>query len=210
MRSPWLDVPLADYEGHMAHVGQAQFLDRHFAEALADLRPASVAVLGAAGGNGFGRLPGSSVQRVVAIDINPAYLHELERRHSGSVPGLRCLCADLADPALAFGPVDYIQAALVFEYADAARALGRMADWLAPAGILGVVLQMAGEAAVSPSPFTSLQRLAPSLTLRDPRAFATLAREAGLDPMSQEVVTLPGGKRLHAARYRLNSSAQKG
>jgi SAM-dependent methyltransferase len=210
MRSPWLDVPLADYEGHMAHVGQAQFLDRHFGKALEDLRPGSVAVLGAAGGNGFDRLPGSTARRTVAIDINPRYLAELERRHAGSVAGLGCLCGDLADPAIGFEPVDYVHAALVFEYTDPAVALGRMGEWLKPAGVLGVVLQLEGGGCISPSPFPSLGRLIPSITLREPGTFANLAREAGLERVSERVVSLPGGKRLHAARYRLKSPAQTG
>jgi hypothetical protein len=210
MPSPWLDVPLADYEGHMAHVGQAPVLARHFAAALAELRPASVAVLGAAGGSGFDSLPGSSVRRTVAIDVNPGYLRELERRYSHVVPGLACVCADLADPAARFAPVDYVHAALVFEYADPATVLGRMADWLVPGGTLGVVLQMAGAGTVSPSPFTSLQRLGPAISLREPAAFAALARDAGLEQVSERIVALPGGKRFHAARYRLKSPAQKG
>jgi len=36
MKNPWLDIPLADYEGHMAlpNVGQAQLLSDVFASAL--------------------------------------------------------------------------------------------------------------------------------------------------------------------------------
>jgi len=36
MRNPWLDIALADYEGHMAlpNVGQAQILSDVFARAL--------------------------------------------------------------------------------------------------------------------------------------------------------------------------------
>ncbi len=55
MRDPWLDIPLADYEGHMAlpYVAQAQLFSGLFAEALQEFSPESVALLGCAGGNGF-------------------------------------------------------------------------------------------------------------------------------------------------------------
>ena len=43
-----------------------------FGEALARLRPRSVAVLGVAGGNGLQHVDGSITIRVVGIDVNPA------------------------------------------------------------------------------------------------------------------------------------------
>ena len=53
--NPWLTLPLDDYEGHMgsADVNQLAPLADLFGEALAHLRPRSVAVLGVAGGNGL-------------------------------------------------------------------------------------------------------------------------------------------------------------
>lgn len=77
-KNPWTEIPLADYEGHMSlpSVGQAQMLDAVFGQDLQAYAPESVAVLGCAGGNGFKRLIGSRVKRVVAVDINPLYLKE--------------------------------------------------------------------------------------------------------------------------------------
>ena len=48
MKNPWLDVPLADYEGHMALPGieQAQLLADILAGTLEEFLPQSVAVLG--------------------------------------------------------------------------------------------------------------------------------------------------------------------
>ena len=53
--NPWLTIPLADYEAHMAlpQVGQARLLADLFAAELRVGSPSSVAVLGCAGGNGF-------------------------------------------------------------------------------------------------------------------------------------------------------------
>lgn len=210
MSSPWLEVPLADYEGHMAHVGQAALLDRLFAEALAALGPRSVAVLGAAGGNGFERLRESPLDRCVAVDINPGYLDELERRYAGRVAGLEVVCSDLADPALDFAPVDYVHAALVFEYVDPVAVLRRTADWLNPGGWLGAVLQLPGGGSVSPSPFASLQRLGPGMVLCDPENFRRMAEDAGFAFMAQQVHALPGGKPFLAARFGLKRQGQKG
>jgi hypothetical protein len=66
--NPWLTIPLADYEAHMAlpQVGQAQLLADLFAAELRARSPASVAVLGCAGGNGFEHAP--AALRVVGIE----------------------------------------------------------------------------------------------------------------------------------------------
>lgn len=203
MANVWLDVALADYEAHMAYVGQAQVLGRVFAQALTEIKPRRVAVLGAAGGNGFDRLPGSSVSNTIAVDINRDYLRELERRHAARVPGLEIVCGDLADFSLDFAPVDYIHAALVFEYVDPVRVLGRAAYWLKPEGTMGVVLQMPGAASVSRSPYTAMHKLGPAMTLMDPEHFRQMADAGGLAEASCRTLTLTGGKRFLSARYRL-------
>ena len=58
MKNPWLDIPLADYEAHMAlpSVGQAALLGDLFAATVEAHRPESVALIGCAGGNGFERI----------------------------------------------------------------------------------------------------------------------------------------------------------
>lgn len=210
MPSPWLEVPLADYEGHMAHVGQAALLDRVLREALAALEPRSIAVLGAAGGNGFEHLSETPLDRCVAVDINPDYLDELERRYAGRVAGLEVICGDLADPALDFDPVDYVHAALIVEYVNPVALLRRTAGWPNPGGWLGVVLQLPGGGSVSPSPFASLQRLGPGMALCDPENFRRMAEAAGFAFMAQQVDALPGGKQFLAARFGLKRQGQKG
>lgn len=58
LANPWLSIPLEDYEGHMSspEVGQLDALAELFGEALEYRRPASVAVLGVADGNGLDRV----------------------------------------------------------------------------------------------------------------------------------------------------------
>jgi hypothetical protein len=74
--SPWLSIPLADYERHMAlpQVGQAAALASEFERLLREHRPAAVALLGCAGGNGLERVDPATTQRVVAPDLNPGYV----------------------------------------------------------------------------------------------------------------------------------------
>jgi hypothetical protein len=67
--SPWLDIPLADYEGHMAlpQIAQARMLADELESAVRLHAPSSVAIIGCSGGNGFERLIGKTVERVAPI-----------------------------------------------------------------------------------------------------------------------------------------------
>jgi hypothetical protein len=205
MANPWLEVPLADYEGHMEHVGQARMLDRILGHALRTLEPQSVAVLGAAGGNGFEHLVSGKVTRTVAVDLNRGYLQQLERRFGARLQDLEIVCGDLDDAAVEFAPVELVHAALVFEYVDVVRALDRARAWLLPEGALWVVLQLPDEpvAKVSPSPFASLARLGTFMKLRTAANFRAAAAAAGFVETAGEVVALPAGKRFFSACYRI-------
>jgi hypothetical protein len=126
MANPWLDVPLADYEGHMAWPGieQAQMLSDIFANALEQFSPKSVAVLGCADGNGFDRIP-SSVSRVVGVDINPRYIAESARRFDGRFESLELIVGDIQSDAFAFAPVEFLFAGLVLEYVNVKTTIAR-------------------------------------------------------------------------------------
>ena len=82
LTSPWHDIPLADYEGHMGspEVAQAPLLAATFADLLKKHVPRSVAILGCSGGNGFERIPIAQVTRVVGVDINSRYVERLRGR----------------------------------------------------------------------------------------------------------------------------------
>jgi hypothetical protein len=85
---PWLEIPLADYEGHMTLVGQAQMLADELKAALDLHKPQSVAIVGCAGGNGFEAFITPPLERVVGIDVNASYLEVLRSRYAGLIPGL--------------------------------------------------------------------------------------------------------------------------
>lgn len=207
MRNPWLDIPLADYEGHMAspEVAQAQMIADAFAELLQAQQPGSLAVIGCAGGNGFERIHRRETTRVVGVDINPSYLAEARRRFDRAFDELELCCADVGAVAdeLAFEPVDLIFAALIFEYVDAHVVLPRLAARLRPGGLLAVLLQLPvlGVPEITRTSHTRLSALAPVLRLADPEAIAGAARTVGLAQSGTRRIDLPTGKSFQLLRF---------
>jgi hypothetical protein len=196
--NPWLTIPLADYEGHMAlpQVGQAQLLAEVFAAELHARSPSSVAVLGCAGGNGFERAP--SALRVVGVDVNADYVEAARARFAHRLPRLELHVADLERTELTLEPVDLVFAALLFEHVEPGEVLERIVAWLAPHGTLTTVLQLPSEhaAEITPSPFPSLMRLSPRLRLVAPERLAELAARSGLHALDERTVAATGGKRF--------------
>jgi trans-aconitate methyltransferase len=205
MRNPWLDIPLADYEAHMAssEVAQAQMIADLLAQLLRTHRPRSLSVIGCAGGNGFERVDRLQTTRVVGVDINPAYLAEARRRFDGAFAALELCCADVGTDELAFAPVDLIFAALIFEHVDARVALPRLIARLAAGGLLAVLLQLpaVGVPPVTPTSHTSLAALAQVMRLVDPEAIVETARSAGLAPAGSQRIDLPTGKSFQLLRF---------
>lgn len=184
-------------------VGQAELLADRFAAALAEHRPLSVAVLGCAGGNGFDRVAGTTVERLVGIDLNPAYLAEAERRYRPAIPGLELHARNLEEPLRGIEPVDLVYAALVFEYLDPGRTWAGLRHLCRPGGAVEVVLQLPGpQATVTPSPYSSLRRLESFLRLADPAELAAVAAGAGFELARADTIALQSGKRFAAQTFR--------
>lgn len=202
MPNPWLEIPLSDYERHMAlpQVDQSRMLSDQLAALLESHRPRSVALIGCAGGNGFERIDPSLTLRVVGVDINPDYLAAARQRFDGVFESLELLCADVQSGELAFEPVDLAFAGLIFEYADARALLRILAGRVRSGGVLAAVLQLPtpGKAAVTPTPFTSLEKLAKLMQLLPPEELIGEARSAGLIVSSTRRLDLPTGKRFQS------------
>lgn len=194
---PWLDIPLADYEGHMKapEVGQLDVLSELFAEALAGCRPESVAVLGIAGGNGLEHVDPVVTRRVVGVDINPSYLNALQHRHGARLK-LELHCIDLAEHLIRFAPVQLVHAALIFEHAGTGRCLENAIALVAPGGTLSVVLQLpaGSQPNVAATPFPSLQKLQDHFALIDPQQFQTTLKQAGFHLKHEGRRPLPSAK----------------
>jgi len=214
-RNPWLDIPLEDYEGHMSlpSIGQAPMLADQLQRLLQQRSPASLAVIGCAGGNGLERIAAGTVQRVIAVDINPRYLDEARTRHAGRLPAdHEFICADVQSVDLRFGPVDLIYAALIFEYVDLSSALATLQRNCRPEGTLAVLLQLptSEQPEVSPSPYRSLGALAPILRLVSPEALRSAAAAAGFAAEDSCRIELASGKHFSLQVFRAAAASTAG
>ena len=206
MQTPWLDIPLADYEGHMAlpTVGQSQLIADQLATLVTTYSPRSVAILGCAGGNGFDRLVGTGVTRVVGVDINPQYIEQARLRYEGRIPGLELHIADIQTSGALFEPVDLIYAALVLEYVDLPLTLAAIQRSCSRNGVLAVLSQLPHDAIahVSPSPYTTLQSLASKIQLVSPEELQIQAGQFGFAPAHARTLASTGGKHFRLDEFR--------
>lgn len=204
--NPWLEIPLADYEAHMSMpaIGQATMIADHLLALVTRLRPSTVAVIGCAGGNGFDRLSALSLERVVGVDINPGYIDQAAARYARQIRGLELYSGDIQHARQMFRPVDLIYAALVFEYVDITQSMRNLASHCVRGGALATLVQLPHESknAVSPSPYSSLQRLAPAMKLVAPDDLAREAEAAGLALEDSNTIASPGGKLFAAQVFR--------
>jgi ubiquinone/menaquinone biosynthesis C-methylase UbiE len=208
--SPWLSVPAADYEGHMGSPGvrQLEFLSRVFGELMTEYAPESLLLLGCATGNGLERVDPERTRRLVGLDINPEYLGICRERHGENIPGLELVCADFASFDLEAASIDFVHAALFFEYVDPSAAVEKVSRWLKPRGILAVVLQMPSDSCgkVSETGFTSVKALEPAIHLVDPALLGHIIREYGFSEVRSARETLASGKEFFLGVYRLESA----
>jgi SAM-dependent methyltransferase len=206
MRNRWLDVPAADYEGHMnsPEVDQLSVLGRLLGADLEGFHPRELLLLGCATGNGLSQVDPGVTRRVVAVDINPEYLGELRRRYPDPGFDLQVDCADVMTYAFADEAFDMAYCALLLEYVDWPRLLPALSRTIRRAGVLGVVLQRPSDThpVVTPTRFASLGRLEPIFRFVEPAALADRARECGLVLESQRTQPLESGKAFAVLYFR--------
>lgn len=199
MSSPWLSIPLQDYEGHMssANVQQLAALAELFKTALDYWRPESVAVLGVAGGNGLEQIDPATTKRIVGVDINQQYLNEVQKRFD-TLSGLELYCWDLALRKFHLSPVLLVHAALIFEHTGLGLALENALSLVAAGGRCSVVLQLASaqEEGVSCTGYQSIESLKNDFALTDPAEFQRLMAHQGFQMTHQQTRILPAGKAL--------------
>lgn len=205
MTNPWLEVPLADYEGHMGPDGVRQLavLSDLFALAVQD-GPDSVAILGVAGGNGLDRIDRQVTRRVAGIDINPAYLDIVRARYGDDV---ELHCVDLSQATAQIEPVSLVHAALFFEHAGVDPALDHAMQLVRnPGGRMCVVLQLpatTSEAAVSNTGYASIQKLKDHFRFVDPQDLQQRMSERGFTLQQQSTHPLYAGKSLWCGIFSL-------
>ena len=187
MKNPWFDIPLADYEGHMSSpdVGQASMIADILERTLHECSPASIAILGCAGGNGFERVNPEVTARVVGIDINPEYIAITRERFQNRLPGLELLVADLQTDDVCLEPVELVFAALLFEYVEPDVILRTIHRLLKSNGRLVTVVQS----------LSSCLRLVPPDLLRQQAAAQSLSLA------TSEQVVLQSGKSFQVQTF---------
>lgn len=185
-------------------IGQAEMLADQLALLVKRIRPASVAIMGCAGGNGLERLESGQVERVVAVDINPRYVEEAAARHAGRLNRLQLICADVQSELLQFDPVHLLYAGLLFEYVDVPSTMATLKRNCLQGGTLATILQLPSpdQLVVSPSPYKSLSLLAPALRLVAPSDLDGTAQAAGFAPGTSEIIELPSKKRFCLQTFR--------
>lgn len=202
--NPWLEIPAADYEGHMGETGVDQLgpLREILARVYQEVRPRRVAVLGCGPGGGLEIVDPACTERLVGVDLNPDYLALARERHSRleAIAEWKCVPVQQCDlPAATF---DLIHAALMFEYVDPAEVLPAVARWLAPQGVLSVVLQLpGGDAPISDTGFSRLGLLSGLMQLVPPDRLCALAARVGLILRSSAEVPLARGKRFWTGTF---------
>jgi SAM-dependent methyltransferase len=197
MTSPWLSVPLEDYEAHMSSEGVQQLpaLADLFKHSLERCMPESLAVLGLAGGNGLEHIDSIITKRIVGVDINRPYLDAVKRRFE-TIPGMEFCCCDLRCSDLHLDPVALVHAALIFEHTGLDRALDNAISLVAPGGKLSVVLQLPSENghAVAGTGYVSMQRLEQDFALVDVNEFQRLLATKQFHLIGQVCRMVPAGK----------------
>ncbi len=203
-------MPAADYEGHMGSPGvrQLEFLSRIFGGLIDEFEPESLALLGCATGNGLEHIERGRVRKLVGLDINPEYLELCRKRHGRNIPGLELVCADFGSFDLEAASIDFVHAALFFEYVEPSAAVEKVSRWLKPGGMLAVVLQLPHAAGdnVSQTGFESVKALEPAIHLVDPALLGRLVREHGFSEVRSARETLASGKEFFLGVYRLESA----
>lgn len=214
MTNPWLAIPLADYEGHMAlpAVGQAEMVAHEFKRLLKRHAPDTVALVGCAGGNGFDTAAEGGVRRLVGIDINARYIAAAKDRYANMIPELELHCADIQGDMPDVPAVELVYAALVFEYVDVPAALRNISRLCRPDGLMAALLQLPrqGAEAVTDSPFASLKTLNSIMRLVAPQDLRASAEAAGFCLLSNTIITLHSGKQFDLQVFKLALSADRG
>src|SRR5215510_9946876 len=211
MRHPWLEIPITDYEAHMAlpSVGQAQLLGTALQRTVARFRPRSLAVLGVAGGNGLESLEPGLVRRVVALDFNPDYLALCSRRYAASFTEFEPVLHDLSQGPPGITPVECVFAGLVLEYVCVESFCGYLASLLTAGGSFAAMLQLPSPTLpeVSLSPFSSLTRLESAFSFVDPASLHDRLSAHGFSRIVSDRYNLASGKSFYYAAYRATNAA---
>jgi hypothetical protein len=213
MSHPWLHVPIADYEAHMTlpSVAQSQLLASTLQSIVTRFQPRSLAILGAAGGNGLELVDSAIVRRVVALDFNPDYLAVCTSRHAASFAEFQPVLHDLSQGFPPIEPVECVFAGLLLEYLNVASFCDELPSMLVPSGVFATVLQLPSDGLpeVSDSPFPSLTQLQPAFSFVSPTHLHHALSAHGFSRLTDELHDLDTGKSFYYAAYQLTKRSNE-
>jgi hypothetical protein len=204
MTNPWLDIPEADYVGHMASpaVGQRQVLGCLVGEVLETVRPQC------------GPRPRLFNGQRIGICQSCRHFTRGRRRYQSEVSAssprtpnpaseFDVRPGDVADVELEREAYDLVHSGLILEYVPWPVLLPRVAMALRPGGVLSVILQApsASSPAVTPTAFISLRTLASLFRFVEPTALVDAARGEGLNLTARHTEALPAGKSFEVLRF---------
>lgn len=195
--NPWTEIPLSDYEAHMSHpsVGQLNLLSVLTQKYLAHYQPEACLFMGVAGGNGLEHVDSRLTKKVIATDINPAYLSTCFRRYWQQVPGLVVQAVDLAQQTGTVERVNLLWAALIVEYIGIDNCLAFSKNNLWPGGHLIVTIQINNAAqSVSPTGIESIKKAGTIFSPVNEQLLTARATAAGFSLTHDEKNLLPNGK----------------
>lgn len=114
MNNPWVDIKVAEYEGHMKFIKQYDLLNRIFKEQIAKHQGETIGILGIGCGNGLEYIEPKTL--IYGYDINNDFLSECRNRHYSLGKNLILKRIDLADKNIDIHPCDLLISNLVLEY----------------------------------------------------------------------------------------------
>lgn len=198
LQSPWMEVPLSDYERHMdaPSVAQATMIAEMLRQLVEQRPPHSFAMLGSAGGNGLDCIDPTVTRRVVTVDINPKYLEVCRERHAKRFHSIEQVNCDLSKGCPFTEPVELVYAALVLEYIDLETFLKYAPSLVTKNGRIAFVFQNRDEQH-SPVSKTGIPTLLPLAKVHlsvnvDEVANRLLARGMSVD--ERRTMQTPSGK----------------
>jgi hypothetical protein len=138
------------------------------------------------------------------VDVNPAYVQQVQARFHDRIPDLELVVGDVQTEGVTFPSVDLLFLGLVLEYVDVEVVLRRTRSLLREGGVLGTVVQLPclGLAEVTPSPFASLQSLGGFMRLVQPGYLKNLADEYGYQEIASSLHQASGGKQFRVQEFR--------
>jgi len=208
--NPWKTIPVADYNGHMNHpeVNQQKFLADFFEQSINSVKANSVLLAGCATGNGLDRLAGKDVEQVVAMDINRAFLDQVQKELDGNT-AIEVREASVEDPI--DGVFNLIFAGLLLEYVDIEIALKNFNSSIEKGGVLAVVIQLPSETlqSVTRTPYESIKSIAPVLKHVDADELKKTTEKCGFKTVYEEKIVLESGKIFMQYHFMKESTMSK-